>query len=120
MVLIGEKIRNFREARKLSQEFVADYLGISQAAYSKIESNQTNLSSSRISSLANLFDVPEHEFFHQGDNLIFNNNTIIYAYISNFVESQKSTYEGVIEILKEQLRVANEETANLYELLKKK
>lgn len=118
--MIGEKIKKFRESKNLSQEFVADYLGISQTAYSRIESNQTKLTSERISSLASLFEVPEHEFFHHGDNLVFNNNTITYAYISNFVESQKSTYEGVIEVLKEQLRIANEEKANLFELLKKK
>lgn len=118
--MIGEKIKKFRESKNLSQEFVADYLGISQTAYSKIESNQTKLTADRISSLASLFDVPMYEFFHQGDSLVFNNNTITYAYISNFVESQKSTYEGVIEILKEQLRVANEDKASLYELLKKK
>jgi transcriptional regulator with XRE-family HTH domain len=118
MVLIGEKIRGFRESKKLSQEFVADYLGISQSAYSKIESGQTNLSAMRISSLANLFDVPEHEFFHHGDNLVFNNNTITYAYISTFVENQKSAYESVIDILKEQLSKANDEKKELLEILK--
>jgi transcriptional regulator with XRE-family HTH domain len=118
--MIGEKIKRFREGKNLSQEFVADYLGISQTSYSKIESNQTKLTAERISSLASLFDVPVFEFLPNGDSVVFNIQSATYAYINNFVESQKSTYESVIDILREQLKVANEEKATLYELLKKK
>lgn len=79
MVIVGEKIRKFRESRGMSQEFVADYLGISQTAYSKVESSQTKLTSDRISSLASLFEVPENEFFATTDGPVFNINSATYA-----------------------------------------
>ena len=116
--MVGEKIRKFREGKNLSQEFVADYLGISQGAYSRIENNTVKLSAERISSLANLFDVPENEFFPTNDGVVFNINSATYAYINNFVEGQKAAYEGVIEVLKEQLRESTNEKRMLLELLK--
>jgi hypothetical protein len=84
------------------------------------QSSQTKLTADRISSLASLFEVPENEFFETAEGPVFNNNKIMYAYINNFVESQKNAYEGVIEVLKEQIRMANEEKAALIELLKSK
>ena len=41
--MYGEKIRMIREIRNLSQEYMADQLGIKQNSYSKIENNQTKL-----------------------------------------------------------------------------
>ena len=116
--MIGEKIKKFRESKNLSQEFVADYLGISQGAYSRIEKETVKLSAERISSLANLFEVPEAEFFPSNDGVVFNINNATYAYIHNFIEGQKATYEGVIEVLKQQLHESNQEKKTLLELLK--
>ena len=39
-MLIGHKIRNLRDNRKLSQQEMAELLDISQKQYSFIESNQ--------------------------------------------------------------------------------
>lgn len=44
----GTVIRKIREMKKLSQEEVARQMGISQNAYSKIESNQTQLTINHI------------------------------------------------------------------------
>jgi transcriptional regulator with XRE-family HTH domain len=41
--MIGEKIRKIREFRGYSQEVVAENLGISQPAYSKIETSGTEI-----------------------------------------------------------------------------
>jgi transcriptional regulator with XRE-family HTH domain len=37
---IGEKIRQIRDLKGLSQEYISGKLGISQRAYSKIERNE--------------------------------------------------------------------------------
>ena len=102
MVVVGKKLKILRESKNLSQEYVAESLGISQTAYSKMENNITRLTAKRIQKLSEIFDVPEQEFF-QDSQVVFNNNSINYAYINNFIESQKEQYEKTIELLEKNI-----------------
>ncbi|MFT5619176.1 MAG: transcriptional regulator with XRE-family HTH domain [Arenicella sp.] len=45
---IGNKIRTLRGLKNLSQEKMAEKLGISSTSYAKIERNETDLSYSRM------------------------------------------------------------------------
>ena len=40
---IGTRIKNLREKKNYTQDYLAQKLGITQKAYSKIEANQTRL-----------------------------------------------------------------------------
>ena len=42
--MIGNKIKNIRELKNLTQEYLAEKLDISQAAYSKMEKGDTKIS----------------------------------------------------------------------------
>ena len=53
----GNKIRIIRLSRGLNQEAVAKKLGITQNAYSKIETNQSRASADMVEKLASLFGV---------------------------------------------------------------
>lgn len=122
MVISGRKIRKFRELRDLSQEYVADSLGISQTAYSKIESDQTKLSARRLSKLAEIFEIPETAFFEDksvnfNENSI-NNNKYVYAYVNTFIEGQKEVFESTIKTLESQIARLNEENKALLEIIK--
>jgi transcriptional regulator with XRE-family HTH domain len=59
--MIGNKIRIIRLNRGLNQETVARELGITQNAYSKIETNQSKISDETIEKLANLFGVSSED-----------------------------------------------------------
>jgi transcriptional regulator with XRE-family HTH domain len=59
------RIRKIRESKDLSQENVADELGISKGAYSKIETGKTDPSISRLYQLAEVFEVSVTEFFEK-------------------------------------------------------
>ena len=48
----GQKIRKLRELRNYSQEFMASRLGISQEAFSKIETGQTQMNLLRMEKIA--------------------------------------------------------------------
>lgn len=50
--MIGEKIRETREHKKVSQYAVAYAIGMSQAAYSKIERGETEVKVSHLYSIA--------------------------------------------------------------------
>ncbi|MBP3941299.1 MAG: helix-turn-helix transcriptional regulator [Christensenellaceae bacterium] len=58
---LGETLREYRTERKMTQEFVAEHLGISRQAVSKWESGISEPSTSNLLALAKLFDVPAEE-----------------------------------------------------------
>ncbi|MGE9516166.1 MAG: helix-turn-helix domain-containing protein [Solitalea-like symbiont of Acarus siro] len=54
---IGKIIRNMRQKRGLSQQQIASKLGITAPAFSKIESGLTDVNFSRLTQIAQVFNV---------------------------------------------------------------
>ena len=54
---VGEKIRLQRLAKKYSQEYMAFMLEISQAAYSKIERDETELTIQRLLDIGEILEI---------------------------------------------------------------
>lgn len=54
----GTVIKQFRELRNYSQDYVAKKMGISQNAYSKIENNITQLTVTHVKQLSTILEVP--------------------------------------------------------------
>lgn len=105
--MIGHKIKRYRELRNYSQDYLASKLGISQNAYSKIETNQTKLRVDRLKQIAAALEIPEEELINSETSIVFNNghfekNNIAHSQI--FHEAQKLIYENTIEHLKEELK----------------
>lgn len=57
MSILIENIIELRKKAKLSQQQIADYLGVSQTDISRIESQERKITASQISKLAMLFGV---------------------------------------------------------------
>jgi XRE family transcriptional regulator, regulator of sulfur utilization len=55
----GSKIRKVRELKSVSQNHIAKFLGISQAAYSCIESGKTKISDEKLSKISIALEVPK-------------------------------------------------------------
>jgi transcriptional regulator with XRE-family HTH domain len=115
--MIGTKIKFIREDRKITQESIASRLGISQTAYSKIESNQTQLTIERLKEIAEILQVPETELISGAPINQFNIEKIEknFAYINTFIESQKDIYEKLLIEKDAQIQHLKE----IIELLKK-
>lgn len=58
---LGETIREYRTARQMTQEFVAESLGVSRQAVSKWESGTSDPSTANLIALARLFQVSPEE-----------------------------------------------------------
>ena len=58
---LGEIIKEYRTNCKMTQEFVAESLGVSRQAVSKWESGTSDPSTSNLIALAKLFNVPVEE-----------------------------------------------------------
>ena len=61
---LGETIREHRSRCRMTQEFVAESLGVSRQAVSKWESGASDPSTSNLLALAKLFGVSAEELLH--------------------------------------------------------
>lgn len=101
---IGTIIRQKRESLKISQEAVAFILNMSQAAYSKIERNETKLKVEQVYKIADYFGITIYELLPPalasditGENIF----GLIYHYIKNVAKKvialfQKKRSQGEI------------------------
>ena len=64
---LGEVLKEHRVRCKMTQEFVAESLGVSRQAVSKWETGTADPSTSNLLALAKLFGVSAEELLRQGD-----------------------------------------------------
>ena len=74
---INEKIRQLREQHQLSQENMADKLGMSVTGYGKIERGEVRSNLSRLEQISEVFDMDICELlsFGENDKVYFNNSS---------------------------------------------
>ena len=101
----GTKIRILREQQRWGQEVIAEKLGITQPAVSKLESDQIKLSWDHAVKLGELFEVDPSYFFEVAINN-FNNH----AYSVNQVQGtyQYSDVETIKKLYEEKLQAKDE------------
>ena len=95
------KIKQAREVKRISQDFVATKLGISTRAYSKIETGETQLTISRLNEICTILEVDPMKVLG-----INNNSTGICNgeyHLSQIPEKLLLQYEETIQALKEQI-----------------
>lgn len=68
--MTGQKLRLLREFRNYSQEYIAEKLGITQHAYSRIENNLTKLTAERLERLAAILNIPPLELLSDKEPVI--------------------------------------------------
>ena len=116
---VGNKLQSVREDRKLTQAEMADLLGISASAYSRLERNEVQANFDFITRTAETLNVPLHEFLP--DTLSFFNNHyngqggVVFGnfnYYANANESERALREEV-NLLKERIKYLNEVIALL-------
>ena len=95
---VGKNIRTIRHQRGWSQEDVANRLGISIPAFSKIETGVTDINLSRLEQIANIYEV-------NVVNLISLDAAPVEPQVSNLNIAQKKILEREIEIANLQRKV---------------
>ena len=66
-IKLGGRLREIREARKISQAAAADAIGVSRTAITKMEKGDRSVSTLELSKLASLYRRPVSAFFEEGD-----------------------------------------------------
>ncbi|MCQ9121663.1 transcriptional regulator [Rodentibacter pneumotropicus] len=84
---INEKIRQLREQHQLSQENMADKLGMSVTGYAKIERGEVRSTLSRLEQISDVFemDICELLAFGENEKIYFNNSVIESTNSNNFL-----------------------------------
>lgn len=120
---IGSKIKQIRELRNYTQEYVADKLGMSIAGYSRIERNQVDVNFEKLNKIASVFNVQVAELIKFDDEAIFSIQNLTNSVNGNkvniqFNENEKKLYEALIEQLKNEITFLKSELKRERELKK--
>ncbi|PHS68092.1 MAG: transcriptional regulator [Flavobacterium sp.] len=112
--IVGNKIKELRKSKRLSQEEVADFLNVSQSTYARIEKGESNSWVNNIAPICELFDIKPDELLKQDTIVISQNqqggnsnnayviNQLSEKLISQFEETIKEK-DAIILMLKTQL-----------------
>ena len=117
--MIGNKIKNIRELKNFTQEYMADKLEISQAAYSKLEKGDLKISQDKLNKIAEILDVNLEDIKDFDNKRILNNYNSIKENNSNITYSNqdiiliRKLYEDKINLLEKLVQKQEEEIKNL-------
>lgn len=102
-----QKIKNIRELKDFTQEYMAEQLGITQAAYSKIETGQTKLTPNKISDIAEIFDMDASDLIDLDMQKYFNNLRNVKGSNNGITITQDETikkfYDEVVTLHKDKI-----------------
>ena len=104
---IGHKIKKLRELKNLTQEHMANSIGISQGAYSRMELGETEITYSKLVKISEELGMKPEEVIAFNESVVFNvmnNETGNGLVINNsqFSEIEKNLFEQQIVLLKEE------------------
>ena len=104
---ILSNIREIRKEKGISHEAMAVNLGISQAAYTKLENKETKLTVDRLYKIAEILDTKIEKLLDLNTNKIyqqeFKDQSTNYQEIRNLYQENKDVYERLIESKDEQI-----------------
>ncbi len=105
LMQLGNKIKTLRELKKLTQKQIADSIGISQGAYSRLELGETEVTYSKLVKIAKELNMAPEEIiaFNEGVVInVMNNQTGNGLVIHNqdLPEEEKNLFKAQIDLLK--------------------
>ena len=87
--IVGEKIKNLRKIKNLSQEEVAELIHVSQSTYARMESGSSNSWAGYIIPLCELYGIQPEELL-KSDNIVIHNNNTSCQYSGAYVINELS------------------------------
>jgi transcriptional regulator with XRE-family HTH domain len=113
---VNEKIRSIREAKGLTQEQVAEKLGISSSVYGDIERGENDPKLSKLEKIAEAFEIELSELVDLSEkgnlNVTFNTCTQKKFYIGSAV-TELEKQQLIIELKDKELAMQQREIENL-------
>lgn len=101
---IGNKLKSLRKQKGLSQEQVCECLHISQSAYSRLESGESQSWVSLIDKICEVFEITPLELIKNENNIVNNNqqgDSSTYAISVKLIEQYEEKMKEKDEIIAE-------------------
>jgi len=121
-----QKIKDIRNVKGFSHEYMANEMKISTSAYRKIESNETKLTVERLFQISEILQTPVNKFISAKQSNIFyqNNNdsgtgTFIQDVENFYHQENRETTQKLIQTMEREMAHLREEIAFLREMAKK-
>jgi transcriptional regulator with XRE-family HTH domain len=104
---IGHKIKKLRELKNLTQEHMANSIGITQGAYSRMELGETEITYSKLEKISEELGMKPEDVIAFNESVVFNvmnNQTGNGLVINNtqLSDTEKNLFEQQIILLKEE------------------
>lgn len=116
---IGQKIKKLRELKNLTQTHVAEKLGVSQSAYSKMELGESEVTYNRLEKISEILEMKPEEVISFNESMVFNvmNNPYGGNVFSQIDQNAISNTER--QLYQDQINLLKEEVAYLKKMLSK-
>ncbi|SJM93321.1 putative transcriptional regulator [Crenothrix polyspora] len=118
---VNEKIRLIRETKGLTQEQIAEKLGISPTAYGDIERGDNDPKLSKLQRIAEILEIPLSELIDLSDkgtlNINFNKQGKHYNVYLGSSNSELKEQLLINELQKKELAMKDREIENLTEII---
>ncbi|HCR75727.1 MAG: helix-turn-helix transcriptional regulator [Chlorobi bacterium] len=110
---VAEKIKRLRKSKGFSQDDMADKLHISQSAYARIESGESNSWVHHIEKLSEIFEIKPENFLTDEANNLEQENTdqkggMAFQFVGT-INTINSLSEKVIELYEERIKELKEQ-----------
>ena len=102
MTAIHDRIKNYRNRLHLSQEYVANFLGINRATYTQMENGKRKITAEDISRLSELFGVTADALLNE--NKISQPSTVFARSFEKLDENDQAEIMNLIKF-KEQMKM---------------
>jgi transcriptional regulator with XRE-family HTH domain len=114
---IGARIKRLREDKNYSQDYLAQKLGITQKAYSKIETNQTRLSVDNLLRISEVLETSINKILDIDGGTVYNNYS---THNGEGIVINKTTSDKIIDLYDRLLKAKDDEIEALKKLLDNK
>jgi transcriptional regulator with XRE-family HTH domain len=103
---LGQKIKKIRELRNFTQQHMAQELGVTQSAYSKMEVGESEITYKKLEHISSILGISVEEIASFNEQMVFNvmHNQTGNGFVVNkgISDQERLLYEDQIQFLKEQ------------------
>ena len=110
--MLNKNLRIIREIRGYSQDYIANQLGISQNAYSKLERGETGIDEKKLEQISKVLNVSSETIKNFSEAIVFNNSHCNNG-VGNYANYIVNPLEKIVELYENIIRLKDEEIVSL-------
>jgi len=98
--MVGQRIKSLRVKKGISQEYLAETLGLTQSTLARIEQGKAKLAAGLLPDVCKTLEVELEDIFTSEkvciENNTFNDSSMLNGYVGKLIVDQKELYEKLL------------------------